>query len=671
MFKKSGLIVVILAALYSALGFLALPTFVTQKTIEVIQELYGVQAQIEKISFNPFSFEVEVQNLTIPGLTEAHERLNLGHLYANLEIFPLIKKEIRLASISLSQTHIDFRFLKNGETNWTTPKTTAQPTDTSESSWVLTLDQIDIQSTTFKFSDYTHENPLELPLGPINLKAEHISTSFGAQTNLQSLDISLGANGFISLSGTTSLKPATAQIRYKASQIPMGFLSSYLSNKTYLDVASGLYNGDGRIEYQNGLLHFQTDSHITDFKIIHKPTKQSIAKWQNLKIRDLQFQLAPMTMQIEEAQLNGFSSGLILKKNGKLNYHEFLKPSRATNSNTVTKELSKTKKSPLDISIKKLNFNNSKIFFTDKQIKPNFSAQITNLNGSVGPLTSQLNQKMLISLNGRVDAAGKFKASGFYRATPQKPELDLKMSFNNIEMTTFSPYAGKFAGYEISKGKLFLDLHYTLKNRLIRGSNKAELDQFTLGHRVDSEEAIGLPVKLALALLKDRDGKIKITLPVEGDVESPNFKFSDLIWTAVKNVIINIAAAPFDFLKSLMGGDDHMDSIAFTVGTADILPEQQPKIQQLAQFLMERPNLTLEIQGRLLAADKEALQKTLRRDEISDEQFKNLTNSRATKVLLALQSANVEAERLYTLAPTPEEKPEIGPRVLLILKNRD
>ena len=683
--KKTVMIASFCMLIYTLLGFFLVPFIAKNKIHETLQKKYGVSSTLEKISFNPFTFEVEVSNLKVPE-TSGIEKLELGKLRANLQLFPLFKKEIRLLSFYLGNTHANFTINKDGKTNWAPlpiPAAAEEATipQRNSSPWTLTVEQIEIENTLLKFSDLTHREALQLPLGPINLKAENISTRIGSSSDLESLKISFGDNGFLNLSGKVSLNPVSANINFKTSRVPLDFISSYLSDKSYLALKTGFYDGEGSVEYNNGVVQLKTNSALSDFKLIHVGSKEPVAQWEKLSFQNLVVQSKPLKVRIDQVKVEGLSTGLVLRKDGRLNYKDFLRasantpaqadaPPPETVTSSVPNRSGATAQAP-DVLINKLVLVGGKLFYSDQQIKPNFSANISNLNGEVSPVTSEVNKKINVNLTGRIEGTGKFKAKGFYMATVKRPSLNLAVDFDNIELTTFTPYAGKFAGYEISKGKLFLGIEYQLKGNLIRGKNNAMLDQFTLGNKVESETATNLPLKLALALLKDRDGKIKINLPVEGDVNSPQFQMSEMIWTAVKNIIINIAAAPFDFLKGLLGGRENIDSITFVAGTDVMDAGQEVKIQNMAKFLSERPNLALEIQGRFLALDIEAIKRTKRLTDVPMEQLKTMAMSRAQKIQLALAEAKVEAERLYVTAASADDGTAVAPRASLVLKSRD
>jgi hypothetical protein len=187
---------------------------------------------------------------------------------------------------------------------------------------------------------------------------------------------------------------------------------------------------------------------------------------------------------------------------------------------------------------------------------------------------------------------------------------DIAMSFHNIELTTFNPYSGKFAGYSIAQGKLSTELHYHIENRKLEASHHVVIDQLEFGAATDSKQAVPLPVKLAAALLKDRDGVISLDLPVSGSIDDPSFKIGPIIWKLVVGLITKIVTAPFALLGSLFGGGEQLAYIDFPAGSALLVDSEAQKLPKLAKALVERPQLKLDIPLHTISAtDDAALEK--------------------------------------------------------------
>lgn len=678
--KKLVYLVIGILALYSCIGFFLVPHFAKTQALKALQNKWGVQAEIEKINFNPFTFEIEILNLKLPAdknKASVSDRLKLGRVYLNLEILPLLKKEIHFTSFYLGETSADFTIYENQTTNWAVIEDSAKAEVEKKSEtasakpWALTLELTQIENLKVNFSDLTHRDPLELSLGPINLTAHNISTSLGDTTSLDQLNIMFGQNGRLQVGGTASLKPVAAQVKFEVSELPLDFLSSYLSDTTYLNIKTGTLDSRGELQYSQGQIQLSSNLEIKKFNLVQESTENSALLFESLSLQNLNFTTAPVKVRLSEVILNNFTSNIVLNKDGTLNYKEYLRPKKQAKNETspaATKIEKNESSKPIDILIEKFKMTGGLLTYADLQIKPNFRAVIKNFTGVITPITTEFYKKMNINISGQVESQGKFSSQGFYMAEPSKPKLDMDLHFYNLDMTNLSPYSGKFAGYEISKGKMFLDLNYKLANNLIKGQNNVVLDQFTLGNKIESDDSTNLPVKLALALLKNRDGKIELKLPVEGDVNSPKFSFRELIWTAFKKVITNITLAPFDFLKGLIGKSDSFDSIFFEPGSSILAANQQTKIQDLATALTDRPNLAIEVQGTYEASDEVALKKT--KSKTTEVELKALALQRGQLVQAAL-ALKVEAERIYLLSPQKVEANEKAPHTLLILKTRD
>lgn len=620
--RKILISIVILLGLYSAIGFFLVPYIATRQIQDIVQEKFSVKPKIGKISFNPFSFYAVIENFELPGKNPANEknRLEFEKFAIQFVIHPLFKKEIRFKTVELKAAHGQFIIYKDGATNWAMKETPEEKKEEKKKAegkpWTLTLQSLDVNKSSLDFWDHTHPKPLELPLGPLSLKAANISTSLGSQTALKSLSISIGEKGHINLGGQVTMEPLQAQVSLDIAEAPMVFLTAYLSDRTTLSLKDGTTDLKGELKYAKGNLNFEGSSEVHNLSIIDESEKP-VVTWQKVSLKDIDFNTKPMQINASEMDVVGLDTKVILHKDGTLNFRAFLKPEKAADSQKVEQNAvaQKAKSKPdsamasdeMTYKISKLALEKCALDYADEQIRPHFAAHVHNLSGVIGPISNKRNEKINVKLDGQVEAFGKFAGQGYFIPSKQ-PALDLKMNFHNIEMTTFTPYSGHFAGYEISKGKLFIDFHYTMVNYRIKGDNDILLDQFTLGNKVDSDVAVHLPLKLALALMKDRKGQIKFKLPVEGDAKNPSFSWSNLIWTAVKNLLVKVVTAPFDFIAGLFGGKD-LQNIYFQPGSNDPLAGETDKVEKIAKALEERPNLAMEISGQYQDQDVEALQK--------------------------------------------------------------
>ena len=205
-----------------------------------------------------------------------------------------------------------------------------------------------------------------------------------------------------------------------------------------------------------------------------------------------------------------------------------------------------------------------------------------------------------MNLSGKIDKVAPLKIAGTINPLTEDTFTDLTIRFDNVDLTTAAPYTGKYVGYPIRKGKLFLDLVYKVSQKQLEAENKVAVDQLTFGEKTDSPDAMSLPVQLAVALLKDRQGRIDINLPIRGDLKDPDFKYGKAVWATLGNLLTKMVASPFALMGKLVpgGGDgDDLQHLAFEPGSTTIAPNEQKKIDALMKGLEERPGLRLEITG--------------------------------------------------------------------------
>jgi len=249
----------------------------------------------------------------------------------------------------------------------------------------------------------------------------------------------------------------------------------------------------------------------------------------------------------------------------------------------------------MPMAIKKILMEDGLAKFTDLSVQPNFAAAIQSLKGSVLGLSSQPNSRATVDLHGSVDAFSPVSITGQVNVLSPVLYTDLALDFRNMELSIFNPYSGKFAGYNITKGKLTTELHYKVVGRSLDAQHHIIVDQLEFGGKTESKDAVSLPVKLAVALLKDRNGVIDLNFPVAGTLDDPQFRLGPIIWKVIVNIIEKAVTAPFALLSSLFGGGPDIQFIDFKPGVGALDPAQADKLKTIVKALKERPQLKLEV----------------------------------------------------------------------------
>lgn len=234
--------------------------------------------------------------------------------------------------------------------------------------------------------------------------------------------------------------------------------------------------------------------------------------------------------------------------------------------------------------------------FADYSIDPNFRARIDALSGYIANITNAPGQAATIDLSGHVidryspaTIKGRMDLLGYDRLT------DMQLVFRNIDLPVFNPYSGRYAGYAIAKGKLTTELAYKIDHRQLKAEQHISIDQLEWGDATDSKDKVPLPVRLAAALLKDRNGLIDLNLPLSGSLDDPKFSVWPIVWQIVGNIIEKAVTAPFQLIGALFAGADKAQFIDFAPGQATLPTGSSDALGALAKAMADRPVLKLDI----------------------------------------------------------------------------
>ena len=293
-------------------------------------------------------------------------------------------------------------------------------------------------------------------------------------------------------------------------------------------------------------------------------------------------------------------------------------------------ETNATPASPLPpITIGSIVISNAAASFTDRSLTPNVHVAIQQFSGEIAGISSTEPRHADVNLHAAVDGVGPIDIAGHINPFSKTATNDLKVTFKDVDLTPTSPYSGKFAGYRIAEGKLNLDLAYNLVGRKLKSKNVITLDRFTFGEKVNSPDATHLPVRLAIAILKDRNGQILLDVPVEGSLDDPKFRVGKAVAHVLMNILEKAATSPFSLLGAVFGGGgEELSYQDFAPGSAVLSPANEKKLDSLVKGLYERPGLQLEIAGSIDPdADRDGLRRASLDKQIRTRQWTSLRKS--------------------------------------------
>lgn len=476
------------------------------------------------------------------------------------------------------------------------PKAPATPSKP----WQVLLKDVGLRNYQVHLADRKAKPAVALDVGPLNLDLKNFDSLNQSPFTLK-LDTGLGKQGKVSASGEVNLNPITAKLKVQTKDIDLRVAQSYISPFIRLELRSGMLGSDLAVDLKKvEPLAFSITgrAEVDQLHTLDTLKTRDFVKWKQVVVEGLNYQHGD-SLSISRVNLMQPYARFIINDDRTTNIDDLLIPQPAGGGAKPSGKSAPSSSKPLGIHIGEIAINDGSANFADLSLTPNFATAVQQLNGHVGTIDSRQAKPAEVDVKGKVDRYAPVTIKGSVNPFDPMAALDIATSFKRVELTTLTPYSGKFAGFRIRKGRLNLDLHYMITKGQLKAENKLVVEQLQLGEKVDSPDAVDLPIRLAVALLKDTDGKISIELPISGDLNNPQFSVMPIVWQTLRNLVLRAAEAPFKFIGGLIsgGGSEDLSNVAFAPGSSELSKESESALTTLAKALKERPTLRLEIEG--------------------------------------------------------------------------
>ncbi|WP_162885423.1 MULTISPECIES: DUF748 domain-containing protein [Pseudomonas syringae group] len=486
-------------------------------------------------------------------------------------------------------------------------KASAQPVAQSKP-WQVLLRDVQLRNYMVHLADRVPQEPVALDVGPLNLDIQNFDSLNKAPFTLK-LDTGLGKQGNLTAAGDVNLNPVSARLNVTTRDIDLRLAQAYISPFIRLELRSGMLGSDLAVDLESTeplAFNVTGKAQVNQLHTLDTLKQRDFLKWQQLALEGLDYQHGK-GLSIAKVNMDQPYARFMINEDRTTNIDDLLIPQpadAATGKTAAQPKAAKTqaagkKENPLAIYVGEVNFNNGSANFADMTLTPNFATAVQQLNGRIGTIDNRKPTPAPVNIEGKVDRYAPVTIKGSLNPFDPMASLDITTSFKRVELTNLTPYSGKFAGFRIRKGRLNLDLHYLITKGQLKAQNKVLVEQLQLGERVDSPDALDLPIRLAVALLKDTKGRISLELPIEGDLNNPQFSVMPIVWQTLRNLVLRAAQAPFKMLGGLVAGGSSEDlgSVSFAPGASDLSAEAQKALDKLSVALKERPDLKLEIEG--------------------------------------------------------------------------
>lgn len=489
--------------------------------------------------------------------------------------------------------------------------------------------EVAVQNFNLEVTDNAAPRPAQLALTGLQVSLKNVALAPGA---VMPLDVSFtwSPQGTVHTAGTVTLKPEiTADLKTEVKGFAILPLSPYLEEFANVRITQGSVTTANTIhvalpEGAAPVASFAGDIAVDKFGLVDGIHNEDLLGFAAFTLKDLKLDYGPqITVSLAELNLAGPYARARIEPDKSVNVIAIMLGSRyaLVKSGTPAAAGPAPEATPMPlpkVEVGRVVISDGDMTFADRSLEPNVRMAITQFGGTITGLSSSNPARADVDLKAVVDGTGQMAISGKLDPLGATRSLDLKIDYKNIDLLPTSPYTGKYAGYELARGKLAIDTKVTVSGNALDSTNVITLNQFTFGAATNSPDAVHLPVRLGVALLKDLDGKIVIDVPVQGRIDDPEFRIGKVVWRVIGNLLAKAATSPFSLLGAMFGGGgDELAYQEFAPGESALLPKELPKLDTLIKALTNRPALNLGIEGNYdTAADGYALKRQKLADQV-------------------------------------------------------
>jgi uncharacterized protein involved in outer membrane biogenesis len=625
----------------------------------VIKKVRGEFLKVPLLSIKDISFDIETNKVEIGAITT---------------------EKGSLAVSRSADGRMNFATLMTPSTTVSRPAT-KKSTSPPSAPWIVSLKSLVVDGYQVKITDQSLVEPFAMTVDDINCKAQNISTEKDIKGTI-ALSMHVGQQGTALVEGDFALSPLAADLAVNLKRLPIKPLQPFFAERAQVFVASGALSMNGKLTASRASnedlkVAFKGKLGVSRFSVLDKINVEDLLKWDSLYMGEMDIRYAPLFLHIREISLSNFYSRIIISANRTINLQEVFSnptltaqaaapPSDQAPQRTDAAENRQEPTQRWKVAIDKITLQGGTINFTDDSIKPRFSANLLEIGGRISGLSSDENKFGEVELRGKYDRYAPLEITG--KINPLRDDLyvELKANFKDMDLTAVSPYSGRYAGYTIQKGKLSFQLEYLIVKNKLDAKNNFFLDQFDFGDPIESPDATKLPVKLAVALLKNQNGEIKLDIPVSGELNDPKFSVGRVVLKIIVNLLVKVATSPFALLGAIFGSGEQLGYAEFDYGSADLTAETQKKLDILVKALHDRPGLKMDIIGRAdLEKDREGLKQELllrrvKAQKIRDMARKGGETPSLDDVIVTPQEYPVYLKQAYKAEKFPKPRNIVG-----------
>jgi uncharacterized protein involved in outer membrane biogenesis len=520
----------------------------------------------------------------------------------------ILDSTVTVASLQLKDGDIHARRDKDGRINLQTMLTPpSQPPSAKPTHFKLQVQELNVSNYGIQFEDF-------VPARPVQIKVDRIEASLKDfnldPTHASPLEVSLriGERASIQAMGTVVPFQSSGDLTLKLIDLDLPPLDAYLDTFADIRLNRGKLGLDGRLHFafpgkKDDGLGYKGNLQISDLEARVAILNEPFLRWKQLRLLGSEVHSQRPSVAFKSIEWTDPEARLVMAPNGVSNVARALRIAPAGPVASAVPPSPQGGVQPL-VRIARMHITGGRLSFIDRSIEPNAALLLSDMKGLYTGLSTESEEATMADFSGKAGGFAPITIQGKAMPLRHDKDTDVTIKIVGADLTDFSPYTGKYLGYTTREGKLDVDARVRIQDRKLNIEDKVRLDRMYLGDKVDSPDATHLPVKLGLAILRDRKGVIELEVPITGSLDDPDIHYGKMVWKAVLNVLGKIITSPFALLSNLFGGNgEDLSSVAFPAAAATLPPVEQKKLETLIKALVERPELKLEMEGATDAAD--------------------------------------------------------------------
>ena len=608
--RKIVLIILIAFAVLLIAAFFAISPVAKYVIEKNSEEWTGRKITMNHLYINLWKWNVTVRDLKVYESKSDSVFFSAGKIFTDINVMPAIKGEYIINTIQIVAPNVvidqysdRFNF-DDLITRFTAIDTTAKEPETPSEPTKYRVSNIEITdgSITYRDKVLNHEIVLQkfkfgCPLLVWNSPWLDAATEFtfrsGGQAearlklNLDSLSYTLGAN---------------------IQDLDMQIITPYMKDFIITSYAGGvmdsklLVKGDFDVPEAVAL---KGDISLSGFRIDDKD-KVTVASWKDLSIAIDSLDVAGNIYDFGVISLD--SPYLLFEYYDKSdNFTNMMVPSETVSTDTTASVDSVDYSNPFTIMadyVKQISkdyiisnytaenviLKNGHIVYKDYTLEDKFVYDLTNLELRSGRIDSK-SDSITLDLSCLANRSGKLNA---HLAFDPRDYMNMAINYSieKMRISDFNPYSKFYVAHAFVEGSLFYSSTNTIRNGKLKSTNVMSIKKIEVSKKMKGVGLYEMPLRLAIAILRDRKGNIELDIPVEGDLKDPTYKFGKMVWQILKNLVVKAATAPFDLLAKAFGGsEEDIKIVRFDYLQKQFDSRQMKSLDMISKALAEKPEL--------------------------------------------------------------------------------